>query len=148
MTNNHYIAIEGSAKDYQEAISLAAGALYEAGFVGKDFARKCIEREKDYPTGLPTAIPTAIPHCKDAETKGNSICFLHLSRPVTFRRMDDDESSVETDLIFNLAIADAGSHLDVLQKLMQFLNDEEKLNNCRTLKGDALPAYLAKQLDC
>ena len=142
MAKNHYIVLEGTASDSSAAIALCAAALEKEGLVGASFGQKCIEREKEYPTGLPTAIPVAIPHCKDAETKGNSICFLKLAEPVTFRRMDDDAEEIETRFIFNLAIADAAEHLGVLQNLMAFLNDPKRLEACTALSGEALAAYL------
>ncbi|MFQ7422717.1 MAG: PTS sugar transporter subunit IIA [Anaerostipes sp.] len=37
----------------------------------------CIEREKEYPTGLP-GIPVAIPHSKVEGIKDNCVCFLRL----------------------------------------------------------------------
>lgn len=146
MANNHYLVIEGEAADSSEAILLCANALHEQGLVGAAFGQKCIEREKEYPTGLPTEIPVAIPHCKDQETKDNSICFLKLRHPVTFRRMDDDRETIETRFIFNLAIADAAEHLTVLQNLMGFLGDAEKLRTCMSLSGEALIAYLEKYI--
>lgn len=142
MANNHYLVIEGDAADSSAAITLCANALQKQGLVGPLFGQKCIDREKEYPTGLPTEIPVAIPHCKDEETKGNSICFLKLRHPVTFHRMDDDRETIETRFIFNLAIADATEHLGVLQNLMGFLGDAEKLKMCMSLSGDALIAYL------
>lgn len=146
MAKNHYLVMEGDAADSSEAIMLCANALEKQGLVGHDFGPKCIEREKEYPTGLPTEIPVAIPHCKDEETKGNSICFLKLGRPVTFRRMDDDRESIETRCIFNLAIADATEHLGVLQNLMGFLGDAQKLKQCMSLSDKELIAYLEKNI--
>ena len=59
-----YLVIQGTANSSEEAITLCGEALHKAGIVGEDFGKACVEREKDYPTGLPTEIPTAIPHAK------------------------------------------------------------------------------------
>ncbi|MGM9631193.1 PTS sugar transporter subunit IIA [Butyricicoccus sp.] len=142
MARNKYLVIHGSASSDQEAISLCGNALMEAGLVGKSFIEKCLERETEYPTGLPTDIPTAIPHCKDDSITENSICFLKLEQPVTFRRMDDDEESVETDMIFNMAIKDPNEHLEALQNLMEFLGDSEALEQCRALSDAEVVDYL------
>ncbi|MGN1014930.1 MAG: PTS sugar transporter subunit IIA [Butyricicoccus sp.] len=146
MARNKYFVIHGSADSALEAISLCGNALLEAGIVGESFITGCVEREKEYPTGLPTDIPTAIPHCKDASITQNSICFLKLDKPVTFRRMDDDEESVDTDMIFNMAIKDPNEHLEALQNLMEFLNDEEALKQCATLPDEAVVAYLTEKI--
>ena len=54
-----YLVIQGTANSSEEAITLCGEALHKAGIVGEDFGKACVEREKDYPTGLPTEIPTA-----------------------------------------------------------------------------------------
>lgn len=146
MNNNKYVIVEGKANNWEEAIKICGTALYEAGLVAESFAEKCRIREVEYPTGLPTKIPVAIPHCKDEGIKENSICLLKLEQPVEFFRMDDDQKSVMTDMIFNLAIKDAEGHLEALQKLMLFVNDVDKLKKCRMMQGDALVHYLEEHI--
>lgn len=143
---NKYLIIHGAAKDSEEAIRLCGNALYEAGVVSNRFAELCVEREKEYPTGLPTEIPTAIPHARDEGITESTICFLKLERPVSFRRMDDDTQSVDTDMIFNLAIKDPNEHLTALQNMMAFLNDAEALERCKTLPETELNAYLQEHI--
>ena len=141
-----YLGIQGTANSSEEAITLCGEALHKAGIVGEDFGKACVEREKDYPTGLPTEIPTAIPHAKVEGIKENAICLLKLESPVVFRRLDDDTEQVETDLIFNLAIKDPNEHLQVLQRMMEFLNNKEVLLKCKELSNEETVAYLTEQL--
>lgn len=143
---NKYLIIHGTAKNSEEAIMLCGNALYKSGFVSEQFGRLCVEREKEYPTGLPTEVPTAIPHAKDEGIKENCICFLKLESPVAFRRMDDDMEYVETDMIFNLAIKDPNEHLKALQNMMEFLNDAETLKKCKILPDAKLIAYLQEHI--
>lgn len=143
---NKYLVIHGSAGNSEEAIRMCGDALYRAGFVSEQFAELCINREKDYPTGLPTEIPTAIPHAKDDGITESSVCFLKLDKPVTFRRMDDDTECISTDMIFNLAIKDPNEHLEALQNMMTFLNDPEALANCRNLSDSELSDYLKRKI--
>lgn len=146
MARNKYLVIHGCASSDKEAISLCGNALLEAGLVGPSFIQKCLERETDYPTGLPTDIPTAIPHCKDESIMENSICFLKLEQPVTFRRMDDDEESVQTDMIFNMAIRNPNEHLEALQNLMEFLGDAETLEQCRQLSDEQMITFFEQHI--
>lgn len=141
-----YLVIQGTANNNEEAIRLCGEALHKEGIVGEDFWEACVEREKDYPTGLPTEIPTAIPHAKVAGIKENAICLLKLKSPVVFRRLDDDTEQVETDLIFNLAIKDPNEHLQVLQRMMEFLNNKEVLLKCKELSNEQTITYLTEQL--
>ncbi len=142
-----YLVIQGTASDNEEAIRLCGDTLYKAGIVNKDFGSLCVEREKDFPTGLPTEIPTAIPHAKADGITQNAICLLKLEHPVTFRRLDDDAEEVETDMVFNLAIKDANEHLSVLQKMMAFLNNPEVLLKCKELSNEETVDYLTEQLE-
>ena len=141
-----YLVIQGTADNNEEAIKLCGDALYKAGIVNEDFGKLCVEREKDYPTGLPTQIPTAIPHAKATGIKQNAICLLKLEHPVVFRRLDDDMEEVKTDMVFNLAIKDPNEHLSVLQKMIDFLNNPEVLLKCKELSNEETIAYLTEQL--
>lgn len=146
MSDTTYLVIHGSADNSTDAIRLCGDALVKAGVAGPSFAEGCITREKDYPTGMPTDIPVAIPHCKDAGIQKNAICVLFLDHPVEFRRMDDDQETVETSIIFNLAVRNPDEHIDVLQRLMAFLGDSETLEKCTKMNDEDLIALLESSL--
>lgn len=143
---NVYLATEGSADNWEQAIILCGEYMISQGSVNKDFMEACIEREKEYPTGFPADIPVAIPHSKAAGIKENCVCFLRLDKPVRFYRMDDSEEYVDTQLVFNLAIKEADDHLEFLQKLMQFVLDVDTLNKCSEIPLDEIPAFLEEEL--
>lgn len=144
--NIKYIAIEGNAENKEEAIKLCGKALIKEGVIGESFIENCITRELEYPTGLPTEIPVAIPHCKDDSVIENGVCFLRLEKPVMFYRMDDDQEYIETDMIFNLAIAGSGEHIDALGNLMRFIGDSKSIEVCRELDIKDIPKYLEEKL--
>ena len=54
--------IEGEARNKEEALRLTFQKLYEEGLVKESFYEGCVEREKQFPTGLDTPVPVAIPH--------------------------------------------------------------------------------------
>lgn len=126
-TTNKYVGIQGDADHWEDSIRLCGQALVEKGYVEGSFIDGCIEREKDYPTGLPSPVPVAIPHCKSEGIHENSICLLRLNKPVRFYRLDDNEEYIKAALIFNLAIKNSGDHLEYLQKLMALIMDEAKM---------------------
>jgi len=130
MGNSKTIGIQGEAKDWEGAIRLCGKALIENECVDQAFVDGCVGREKEYPTGLPSAIPVAIPHFQSPGIKENSICILRLNQPVIFYRMDSSDEYIETNLIFNLAIKGSDNHLEYLQKLIDFIMDEDKLRRC------------------
>lgn len=143
---NIYLAAEGSAKDWKEAILLCGEHMMDQGMINREFINACIEREREYPTGLPSDIPVAIPHSKVDGIYQNCICFLRLNHPVRFYRMDDSEEYVETRLIFNLAIQEADAHLEFLQRLMKLVLDKAILNQCERLPLEAIPSFLESEL--
>mgnify|MGYP000910268343 CR=1 FL=1 len=146
-SGNKYIAIEGCAASYEEAIQLCGQSLCRAGYVGSSFVQECIAREKEYPTGLCTDIPVAIPHCKSKAIFKNAVCYLRLQEPVAFRRMDDDEATVSTRSIFNIAIKSEGDHLVFLQKMMGVVTDTELLRRLEKIDIEKAPDLLRRSLE-
>jgi len=140
-----YFAISGRAKDAEEAIILCAMALKNGGCVTDSFARDCIEREHEYPTGIPSEVPVAIPHCFSDSILEDGICYLRLEESVTFMRMDDDQKPVETKHVFSLAFS-RGNHLGLLSALIKQLQSREFFETFDGLEIEEVPALLEKGL--
>lgn len=140
------LTFSGRAKDWMEAISLCGGRMVEAGCVAAPFVDECIEREKEYPTGIPTDIPIAMPHVKSGHIARDCMCLLRLDEPVEFFRMDSRDECVATRLVFNLAITDADNHQDFLERFMEMIQDEALLRACLDEPLDDVLAALQKQL--
>ena len=136
------IAIEGDARTREDAIRLCGAALEKAGYVGSSFAQSCVDREHEFPTGLPSDNPIAMPHCKSDDIKEGALCFLRLDSPVVFRRMDDPSQSVITATVINLAIKDAGDHLNVLTSIIGLLMDRQKSERLVSMDIDEVAGYL------
>ena len=66
--------------------------------------------------------------------KENSNLSVKIRIPCDISKIDDDTEQVETDLIFNLAIKDPNEHLQVLQRMMEFLNNKEVLLNAKNFQ--------------
>ena len=52
-----------------------------------------------------------------------------LKHAVKFRRVDDPEAEAEVKIIFNIALDRNGKQVEVLQKLMEFISDENVLGS-------------------
>lgn len=141
-----YIVIEGEAKTWEEAIRLCGNALVQHQYTDERFIEACIEREKEFPTGLPGAIPVAIPHSQSTGILETAVCVLRLHEPVYFYRMDDQEQAVAIRLVFNMAIKGTDDHLVFLQKLIGFVTNQEMVKQCQSLPIHNLSAYLKKKL--
>ena len=144
---NIYLAAEGRAKTWKEAIELCGKYMMEEGMVDFRFIDACIEREKEYPTGLPSVIPVAIPHSKAEGIKQNCVCFLRLDKPVRFYRMDDTDQYCDTKLIFNLAMRSSDGHLEFLQNLMKFVLNRDMLSKCSQMPLDKIPDFLEQEME-
>lgn len=141
-----YLAIEGHADNWEQAIRLCGESLVATGNIGADFTEACITREKDYPTGLPSDIPVAIPHGASDNIHENTVCFLRTDTPVRFARMDDDEEVCDTQLIFNIAVKPGEDHLGFLQQFMELVQDADALHQCLDLPIGEIPAFLESKL--
>lgn len=137
-----FLAIEGEPADWTEAIRMCGDAIVQSGNAGSQFVQACLDREVEYPTGLPSEIPVAIPHGFSDDISEDTICLLRPTRPVAFRRMDDDEEICEAQLIFNIAIKASEDHLNFLQQLMAFAMNTERLARCLALSIDEVPEFL------
>ena len=146
MVQSGYLAIEGSAETAEEAIGLCGRALVDAGFVHEGFARGCIDREVEFPTGICSEIPVALPHCMSEDIVESAVCYLRLTAPVAFRRMDDDASFIMTRHVFNLAI-DRGDHLGFLSKIMGVLQDRDILLRIEQMPIREVAAYLKGHIE-
>jgi PTS system galactitol-specific IIA component len=124
-----YIVIKGHAEDNYKAIGLCADALCNAGCVTEDFKNNCIDREKNFPTGLPFEMPVAMPHSKSSAVNKDAICLLILDKPVTFYRMDEETEKLDAKMVFNLAITNPNGHIKVLQNLMKTFSSSGKLED-------------------
>ncbi len=127
------IALTGSADTAEQAIRLCGEALQAAGAVGPQFAQGCIEREQEFPTGLIAEVPVAIPHCRSDDIYRDAVCYLRLDSPVTFRRMDDEDETVRTRSLLNIAIGSGGDHVDFLARTMRLVMNAEVMRELQAM---------------
>lgn len=147
ISGNRYLAIEGSAQSAEEAIRLCGDALVRAGCVREGFAQGCIDREKDYPTGICSEAPVALPHCMSDEIINSALCYLRLDEPVEFKRMDDYQETVKTRHVFNLAI-DRGDHLKFLSRVISLLQDSAVVSRLENTDISEVALLLQGLIEC
>lgn len=133
---------------YQEAIRFAGNILVEKGTVQSSYVDTCIDRETDFPTGLSLANDkaVAIPHGDSEFVNISSISILRLINPVEFGRMENKEQSVSCSFIFILALASSQQHINVLRKIVSFIQDDDFLNTCQVVNIEAAQELIEKKL--
>ena len=130
---NELYVIEAEASDWEEAIRLTAKVLIDQKAVKLDFAQSCIEREKEYPTGLNDQCPIAIPHTTSSHVNRDAIILLRLKHAVPFHSMEDMDKVVNCRYVMNLALVDDKTHIHFLSKLFNAFKDPnciKKMDGC------------------
>lgn len=127
--------LDNSIKTYQEVINASGSYLLEKDYIQADYITVCIDREKDYPTGLlmSNGIGIAIPHANYQLVKSDAISLVRSSKGVEFGQMEDSDLKVSCQLIFNLALSTSNQHLTILQRLFALFQDEIFVDNCQNL---------------
>lgn len=121
------VMIEDPANHKEVELTLAE-KLHALGYVHDSYAEAIIQREQVYPTGLHVGkINVAMPHCDVEHVISGAICVGILGRGVSWRRMDDPEESCEVRLVIMLALNEAHTHLEMLQKVVMLIQDQQLL---------------------
>jgi galactitol PTS system EIIA component len=129
---------------YEDAIILAGEKLKKADVIRKGFTQACIDREKEFPTGLKLKnnLGIAIPHGNPKLVIDSSISFLRLNKPVNFGLMEDASKKVSCKFLFNLALTNGTEHLNTLRQLMKLFQSEKFLSGITNLPISDLELFL------
>lgn len=140
------VVSDGVAKNWEEAIILASNKLLEKGYVQDSFGRHCIEREKNFPTGLETDFPVAIPHTESEYVNETAISVVRFKEPVVFKNMEDSSKQVKVHYVMNLAIKDKNQQVVFLSKVIQVVQDSNFLKELFCLDEQTFENELLKKL--
>ena len=103
-----------------------AGALCAGGWVKETYANALHEREEAFPTALDArGINVPIPHCETEHVNQGAVAVGVLKHPVSWRRMDDSSQTCDVSLVVMLALVEAHAHLEMLQKVIAIVQDQE-----------------------
>ena len=122
------LKINGKKQDV-EVLAYMAEYLQSKGLVKDSYSKAITDREAEFPTGLFTGnINIAIPHADTEHVEKAAICVGVLEEPIIFRAMDDPDKELEIRLIIMLALKEAHGHIEMLQKVVELIKDQEALN--------------------
>lgn len=111
-----------------EAIRYLAEQLYKQGRVKEQYLTRIVEREAEYPTGLLCgAINVAVPHTEVELVNQKTLGIAVLKNPVKFHRMDAPDELVDVSVLFMFALTEAHAHVEMLQKVFEFIQGEGNL---------------------
>ena len=103
-----------------------AGILTEQGYAKDTYVQAILDREANFPTALDMCgLNVAIPHCDIANVNEAAFCMGVLKHPVDWHKMDDPDDTCKVSVVVMLALTEAHAHLDMLQKVVAFVQDQE-----------------------
>lgn len=142
------VLLNVEAYDQHDILSQLSDALYKQGFVKDTFKHAVLEREAEFPTGLPLAsIGVAIPHTDAYHVARTGIGVAILKKPVEFSVMGSPDDKVHVSIILMLAMNDGKKQIELLQRLMEFFQKEEKLLVLTEMKNEKeIAAYLETEI--
>jgi PTS system galactitol-specific IIA component len=135
------------ATGQEELFSEMAQPLVLAGKVHDDFARRVMDREKAFPTGLPfESFGVAIPHTDPEHVIEPAVAVATLAEPVEFRVMGEPNQTVSVTLAFMLALNDGHAHLEFLQKVIKLAQNAGGVERMFSARDDRSLFDLVKRL--
>lgn len=135
MLKENFIKTALNCDSSDEVLKDLSSLLLENGVVKESFVDAILDREKVYPTGLPTkAFNIAIPHTISSHVVEPAISVAILDKPVQFHQMGSPEILLDVELIIMLAIKDSHQQISLLKKIMNLIQDEDRLNKLKLCK--------------
>ncbi|MGO0907609.1 PTS sugar transporter subunit IIA [Clostridioides difficile] len=132
----------------EDALKFLGQRLFDEQYVKESYIEAVIAREKKYATGLPTGIyGVAIPHTDIVHVNEPGIAVGILNEPVKFIMMGTDDTEIDVKVIFMLAVKEPQEQLQLLERLMTILQDENMLNNIIDLSEENVSDLLNSKLN-
>ena len=126
------------ATSSEEALDALSIKMVKAGYVKDSYVEAIKTREREFATGLPASrMGIAIPHTDIIHVNQPAVGIGILQNPVKFQMMGSPETDIEVEIIFMLALNEPHSQIEMLQKLMSLIQDEQilqALKQCRTTR--------------
>jgi len=122
------ILVDQQAESSEEIIRKLGGLLYNNRYVKETYINAVLEREKVFPTGLQTtSLGFAIPHTDAVHVLRSAVAVATLTRPVSFKAMDNPNLDIPVHVVMMLAISDPKMVVDTLTKVISILEDHEAI---------------------
>ncbi len=132
---------------WQQLLSKMSDEAIKNGWAKEGFKDALLTREEKFATGLHASIDIAIPHADAEWTIEPAMVAATLDTPVPFNPMGGEGGMVQAQFVFMLVIPDADAHLDFLQAIAGFIEDEELLGDLAETKDiTKLISYLKENM--
>ncbi|MEY8371577.1 PTS sugar transporter subunit IIA [Aerococcaceae bacterium 50-4] len=123
-------------KSSSDVLKYLSDRLEKLGIVKSSYKQAVLNREEDFPTGISFGnYGIAIPHTDVEHVIKPQIGVMTLHEPVKFVQMASKDIPVEVNTVFILALKEAHSQIDILQKLMELLQNTEVMEKINHLNN-------------
>ncbi|MDR1033413.1 MAG: PTS sugar transporter subunit IIA [Bifidobacteriaceae bacterium] len=127
------VSVNSDAETQRQILKDLASRLYKGGFVKDSYMNAVIGREILYPTAIDmNGIGVAIPHTDTNHVNEAKIAVATLKKPVTFIQMATQDVEVPVTILFMLAITNPDKHIELLQRIVAIIQDEEVLHKLQS----------------
>lgn len=121
MIKSNYIQLDGTAKDFEEAIVLAMKPLLEDGVITKSYVDKILEIYHETGPYIVITKQVALPHAPaEAGAKKLAMGITRLTDPVK----SGHETNDPVKYLFALSAPDGNAHLQALSEFVELLSNE------------------------
>lgn len=125
LLNKEVIKLNIKCMDWKDAIKKGSEILINKGFVEKGYIEAIINNFGKFGPYMVIAPGIVLSHARPEDgVKKLSMSIMTLKEPINF----GSEMNDPVKLIITLAAIDNNSHMKVIQKLMEFLMNDEDLN--------------------
>lgn len=115
-------------RDFSAAVALIGGKMHELGAVKSSYVDAVQEREKKLPTGLFLGdYGVSIPHTDCGHVNYSAVSIATFQHEIEVRSMIEPEKSIQTRLMFLMAIQDPNGQIQMLKDLMKLFKNVEVL---------------------
>lgn len=136
-----YYVFEEEFNDWRDSIKASYAPLLKDNIVNESYIESviaCIEEYGPYIVILPNV---AMPHSsvKSNGCNGTEISFMKVRKPVKF---DEEDREKDATIFFSLAADDCEKHIKNIQSLMEFLENENLVQELIKVENE----YMFKEL--
>ncbi|WP_424571506.1 PTS sugar transporter subunit IIA [Weissella soli] len=144
MLEDKIIILDSLADTREMGLNELAHRLVDTGAVKETFPDAILSREVEFPTGLQTEnLGVAIPHTDAKYVNKNQMAVLRFANPVEFLQMGDGQP-IRVNILFMLALKEPHAQLEMLQKLVALIQDEEI---AKRLLNNKTPSQIVETLN-
>lgn len=138
LLNPDLMMLEVLGESEEEVLGFMANTLLSKGYVKETYPNAILKREKEFSTGLPgNGYGVAIPHTDPEHVNQSIMAVGLLKKPVKFKMMGNHDEQIEVELCFMLALKESHSHIQILQRLMNVIQDEAIMKKIKNVASQS-----------